>query len=168
MVKDDHNLQEAKNPENVQEKRDLNAKAIVLFGGFLLAACLVAIVILGGLFSYFLRREMGLDQSSSPLSVANRRTLPPEPRLQLAPGHEKSPMQDLTDLRAAEDAILNSYGWVQQPSGIVHIPIEEAKKLLLARGLSVRHAPSGISPENHHEQLPAVSSSGRVVSAGRP
>ena len=40
--------------------------------------------------------------------------MPPEPRLQT------NPKQDLRDLRAAEDKVLNSYGWVDRNRGIVY------------------------------------------------
>ena len=58
--------------------------------------------------------------------------MPPEPRLQI------HPREDLQDLRASEDAILNSYGWVDKNAGIVRIPIDEAMKLILQRGLPAR------------------------------
>ena len=46
--------------------------------------------------------------------------LPPEPRLQ------NHPREDLLALRRAEDAVLNSYGWVDRTAGIVRIPIDQA------------------------------------------
>ncbi len=57
--------------------------------------------------------------------------LPPEPRLQAAPP------ADMKAFRAHEDAILNSAGWVDEAAGVAHIPIEDAKTLLLESGLPV-------------------------------
>ena len=37
----------------------------------------------------------------------------------------------LADLRAAEASELESYGWVDQPKGVVRLPINEAMKLAL-------------------------------------
>ena len=37
----------------------------------------------------------------------------------------------LADLRAAEASELKSYGWVDQPKGVVRMPIAEAMKLTL-------------------------------------
>lgn len=37
----------------------------------------------------------------------------------------------LRDLRAREAAAANSYGWVDQPKGIVRVPIERAMQLTL-------------------------------------
>jgi hypothetical protein len=56
--------------------------------------------------------------------------LPPEPRLQ------DHPREDLATLRAQEDADPHSYGWVDRNAGVVRIPIEQAMKLTLERGLA--------------------------------
>jgi hypothetical protein len=42
----------------------------------------------------------------------------------------------MLEMRERENRILNSYGWVDQQSGVAHIPIEEAKKLMLERGMA--------------------------------
>jgi hypothetical protein len=58
--------------------------------------------------------------------------VPPEPRLQ------EHPREDLSELRAREDEILSSYGWVDRNAGVVRIPIDAAMKLTLERGLPAR------------------------------
>jgi hypothetical protein len=59
----------------------------------------------------------------------------PQPQLQVAP------IPDLKAFRADEDKVLNSYAWVDQPKGIVRIPIDQAIDLLAKRGLpSIRQA----------------------------
>jgi hypothetical protein len=40
----------------------------------------------------------------------------------------------LRALRAAENAILEHYGWVDRDKGVVHIPIDRAMDLLAERG----------------------------------
>jgi hypothetical protein len=55
--------------------------------------------------------------------------LPPEPLLQ------RNPAEDMQEMQAENEAILNSYGWVDQEAGIVRIPIEQAMELTLERGL---------------------------------
>jgi hypothetical protein len=44
----------------------------------------------------------------------------------------------LAKFRGQETKTLESYGWMDQAGGVVHVPIEEAKKLLLQRGLPAR------------------------------
>ncbi|MCL6508251.1 MAG: hypothetical protein K6T59_14635, partial [Bryobacteraceae bacterium] len=61
--------------------------------------------------------------------------LPPAPRLQV------DPATDLENLRKAEAAVLNSYGWVDRKAGIVRIPIDRAMEVLAERGLPARSRP---------------------------
>ena len=41
-------------------------------------------------------------------------------------------------MRAQEEARLNSYGWIDEENGIVHIPIERAMDILAKQGLPAR------------------------------
>ena len=54
---------------------------------------------------------------------------PPGPRLQT------NPASDLGRFRAEEGRRLNTYYWVDQQKGIVHIPIEQAMKKLANTGI---------------------------------
>ena len=47
---------------------------------------------------------------------------------------------NLAAFRAHEDQTLTTYGWVDRGAGVVRIPIERAKDLLLERGLATRGA----------------------------
>jgi hypothetical protein len=67
-----------------------------------------------------------------PLAASHEQRLPPEPRLQT------NPREDLLTLRQAEEQRLQSYGWVDKDAGIARIPIEEAMRLTLERGLPAR------------------------------
>jgi hypothetical protein len=53
----------------------------------------------------------------------------PEPRLQT------DPPDDLAKLRAREQKELDTYYWIDRDKGIVHIPIDEAMKQVVARGI---------------------------------
>ena len=61
-------------------------------------------------------------------------------------------------LRPGEDAILNSYGWVDQKNGIARIPIDRAIDILAARGLPAR--PTSTATNGEGEAIPSYSSSG--------
>src|SRR5580700_9830606 len=56
----------------------------------------------------------------------------PTPRLQADDGNE-----DLVNLHAREDLLLDHYSWVDQSQGKVRIPIERAMELIAQRGLLV-------------------------------
>ena len=81
----------------------------------------------------------------------------PEPKLMTV-----EPMH-LRDVRAAEQQRLHGYGWVDEKAGVARIPIDEAKKLTLERGLAVR--PDPLTDERLGTRRPASgeSSSGRTV-----
>jgi hypothetical protein len=56
----------------------------------------------------------------------------PTPRLQTDDGY-----QEIADLHAREDLLLNNYSWANQSQGKVRIPIERAMELIAQRGLPV-------------------------------
>jgi hypothetical protein len=45
---------------------------------------------------------------------------------------------ELRRMRAAEQAALNSYGWVDKEAGIVRIPVDRAMEILAKKGLPAR------------------------------
>ena len=69
----------------------------------------------------------------------------PEPDLQVASS------RDYQDMRAAEEAQLRSYGWVDREAGIAAIPIERAMEILASRGLPAQKSPAK-SPQSKQEQ----------------
>jgi hypothetical protein len=123
---------------------------VVCFMIGLSVATVIVFLLMTGLFSALASRAGKSEDRPSPLA-GERQKLPPEPRLQLAPTtaeqlekklppniKEDHPLQEIKRVRAEEDAKLSSYGWVDQKSGVVHIPIDEAKRLLLQKGLATR------------------------------
>jgi hypothetical protein len=61
--------------------------------------------------------------------------------LQGSPGSRfelRDPLPEMLELRAQEDALLETPGWIDEDAGRVRLPIERAKELLLERGLAAR------------------------------
>ena len=79
--------------------------------------------------------------------------IPPGPLLQV------QPHQELQDYCAAQQQDVNTYGWVDQQSGVVRIPVERAMELILAEGLPARAASEATGP--------AVRADGRRRHSGR-
>ena len=69
-----------------------------------------------------------------PLAAEPDDRRPPEPRLQ----EFRQSREDLKNLRAAEDADLTGYHWVDRNKNIVRIPVADAMRLTLQRGLPAR------------------------------
>ena len=143
-------------PRGMHEGSEVNTGAVLKFGLGLLLAGVGVYFLANALFIHFNEREARLEAPRSPLLPGGELRLSPEPRLQLAPGHPMHPLEEMKQLRDAEEAVLDSYGWVDQRAGTVRIPIEEAKRLALQKGF-----PS--NPEGKGEPgIPQVSSSGRT------
>jgi hypothetical protein len=73
------------------------------------------------------RHEEGGDPHRPALYFSEERRQPEGVQLQNAPFH------DLEVLREHEAQFLHGYGWVDQAAGVVHIPIEQAMRLYIAR-----------------------------------
>ena len=68
-------------------------------------------------------------------------------------------------VRAKEDPILYSYGWVDKNAGIAHIPIQRAIDIVAQKGLPAR--PSSAQPARDQGlTLPSYSSSGTQPVSG--
>jgi hypothetical protein len=129
-------LESIDQPSVHHEESDVNIRAIFGFGGALLVAAIVIHLAMWGVFVYFDDREADRSAAPSPLAPTEVRQ-PPEPRLQTAP------REDAARFRAEEDAILTGYSWIDREAGTVRIPIDEAMKLTLQKGLPVRESAGG-------------------------
>ena len=114
------------------ETSDASVGAVFAFGLALMIAGGIVLFLVWLLFGYFKGREAGSGAPEFPLAIEQQNRLPPEPRLQT------NPKQDLIDMRAKENETLYSYGWVDKTRGVVRIPIDEAMKLTVERGLPSR------------------------------
>ena len=151
------NPDQTRSPEaKHQPISDVDAWSVIKFGLGLVFACLLVYLSMSYLWNYFNDREARSETPPSPLISSDTLRLPPEPRLQLSPGHKIHPLEELKQLRASEDVLLNSYGWVDQEAGTVRIPIDLAKQLILEKGLP--SSPAEISDLGH----PRVSGSERT------
>jgi hypothetical protein len=136
----EHASHEGDHADVHREESDVNIRAIFGFGAGLAALGAVVAVVVWLLFGYLTRREdITSGARAYPLAAGQEERLPPEPRLQT------NPKQDLKDLRAAEDDTLNNYRWVDRNAGVVRIPIDEAMRLTLQRGLPARQLPQEVS-----------------------
>ena len=120
------------NPTVHHETTDVNIRAIFAFGAGLVVSAVIISFVVWVLFKYFEAREARRVTPEYPLAATQEQRKPPEPQLQT------NPREDLQQLRAEEEQILNSYGWVDKNAGVVRIPIEEAMKLTVQRGLPSR------------------------------
>ena len=95
---------------------------------------LVAHVFLWWLFGVYERQNQRAQTQAYPMAAGQQNRLPPSPRFQ------ENPQQELQELRAKQKALLEGYGWVNKEAGIARIPIEDAMKIVVERGLPAREA----------------------------
>ena len=125
------------------ERRDIGVGGVLYFLAGLVAAGLLVHFVVSGFYSYLEKRWSAEQSPISPLvekAPTDTRhvqrdypqTVFPTPRL------EEDERGQLNGIRIEEENTLNSYGWVNQKAGVVHIPIDRAMDLIAEKGLPVR------------------------------
>jgi len=120
-------MDENRHPHIGHETTDVNVWAVGKFAIGLVVVCVVSIALLFGLLKFFQSRE-----ETSVANTVEPTKMFPQPQLQ------KTPIPDLKAIRAEEDKLLNGYAWVDQPKGVVRIPVDRAIEVLAQRGLPSR------------------------------
>lgn len=141
-----------RNPEVTFESRDLSSRGVL---GFLVGLAIAAVLIhliLWGIYKYVARQSISPVATQNPIRTSNSemRQVGGDPQVVFpAPRLQADPVADMNKLRAHEDEILNSYGWADQASGKVRIPIDKAIGVVAETGLPTRPAqapPAGAKP----------------------
>lgn len=154
-------LEQMHNPNVHHEPSDVNARALTKFGITFVLAGIVTLCLVWFVFDYFVGREAAKGPPPSQGIDVDARRLPPEPRLQSAPA------RDLAQMRAAEDQILNSYGWLDRGQGTVRIPISRAMELVAREGLPARQQSGPLTTDS--ATVPTASGLGPIMTqAGGP
>jgi hypothetical protein len=139
------------NPEMDFEREDLAPRPILIFLIALAFGCVLVALVLKGMYSYLETYENRRQPPQSPLaqpSAGETRVVSPEDVAKFPqPRLESNERLEINDFRVQEEKVLNSYGWVDQQAGVMHIPIERAMQLLAQRGLPTR-AQSGTAPSS--------------------
>ena len=142
-------------PGSTYEHTDAHVGPMIQFGLWLSISTVVVVVGLAGMYWLLIRESTErVDTRRYPLAVNGR--LPAEPRLQQFPRNE------LFEFRMKEEAELHSYGWVDKNAGTVHIPIDDAMRLMLERGAFISR-PQDFSAAAQADLFPSDASSGRVL-----
>lgn len=153
------------NPDVLHELSDVNTGPIYKFGFWMIVIIVGTGVLMWLLYAVLEDREIAQDPPKAALERPKSEILPPEPRLQLAPGHEVHPLDEMAEMKVQQKNLLSSYGWVDKSNGTVRIPIATAKELLLQRGLPVAVA-IGTTDSAGVQQSADASMYGRAVPSG--
>jgi hypothetical protein len=146
---------ETKEPSRF-ERRDVPTRPIWIFVAGLLFVMLVTLIAITAMQYWFMGYGMPPRAEPPSLNPPAHATLPSEPRLEAVPGGA------LREMLARDNAQLNSYGWLDENAGAVHIPIQRAMELVQSR-LPVAAEDAAKRFEDAGNDLPSSSSSGRVM-----
>ena len=135
-------------PKVDYQRGDVNIRSVVIFGVGLALATGFSLLLMWILFVQLESREAGLAEDLQPPTRVAREgeRSPPEPILQGSPGSKfelRDPRVEMEAFQLSQEEWLAGFGWVDEKAGVVRIPIDRAKKLLLERGLPVREAEAG-------------------------
>lgn len=131
------------NPEVAHEESDVNVRALAGFVVALFVVAAIVHVLMWGLLVWFQKEAAENDPIVSPLarpaadmpsSLVNNPFFGPTEGPQLLT-NEPSVLQKH---RQTEADALGTYGWVDEKTRVARIPIGEAKKLIVQRGLPAR------------------------------
>jgi hypothetical protein len=147
-------------PGSTYEHTDANVWVIVRFLFWLAISAVIIHVGLGLLYALLIERAEETGEARYPLVATQEERLPPTPRLQ------QFPAKEVYEFRVGEEAFLEGYGWMNKEAGIVHIPIEDAMRLMVERGLPSRSPADGAAVETPG-MMPSDASAGRVMERRR-
>jgi hypothetical protein len=116
-------------PDAEYEHTDIEPSLAGKFAVWLGIAMALSGGIVYGTFWLFEGRtqEWNAETQRFPMAVGQVKE-PPAPRLQT------QPFKDVWQLKRDQNEKLSSYGWVDQSTGVVHIPIEDAMRVVAERG----------------------------------
>ena len=127
----------AESPSQRYEERDASFGALIKWGAGLAVTVAMVVVAMWASFDYF---AAPTEKFPAPSLLAGARAPYAGPKLQVhAP-------RDLKEWRAAEEAVLNGWAWVDPDKGIVRIPVGRAIELLAERGLPPKTEIGGTKP----------------------
>ena len=139
-----HDPAELHNEDVAHEHSDVNIRGIIMFAVGLIVVTAAVAVLMAGMFKWLEGQAAKNDPQLSPLTPPAQ-DMPTTTTKSPFFGHARGGTQLLTNepvalhkLRDEEYKKLHRYGWVDGKPGVAHMPIEEAKKLILERGVPVR------------------------------
>lgn len=163
------------NPDVTHEESDVNVRAILQFtlGLFIFGA--IVLVLMWYMLKFFERRQDRQTPPPGPMALTDKERLPPEPRLQGAPGFGvdlgegrredlalKEPTAEMKVVRAQWDRVLKE-GQKDGSGNVVAIPIADAMKQLVEKGQPTRPQTDGQPGITGGIDIPTYQSSGRKM-----
>jgi hypothetical protein len=108
---------------------EIDVKSIAIFTFGLTVVTLIFLALMWAMGIIFKEAEEAKDRPPPAMAEALADPIPPGPRLQ------PTPPRDMDELRAQDQEMLSTYGWVDQTRGVARIPIDRAMSIVVEKGL---------------------------------
>ncbi|MGI8955347.1 MAG: hypothetical protein ACR2II_00315 [Chthoniobacterales bacterium] len=109
------------------EKKDADMISLAMIAALLLLIIAVCLLVCWGILHVFNRSRAAHERPRT--HAVEEVAQMPQPQLITEPGKEWS------EVRLREQTKLRTFGWVDRQAGVARIPISEAMKLLVERGM---------------------------------
>lgn len=165
------------NPDVSHEASDVDVRSIIRFVAGLFVLTVVSFVLMKLLYNVLEDRAAKADPPPRPMALTEKERLPPEPRLQAAPGFGvvmgegkepinlqlREPQAEYNELSKIWKKVLD--GEADPRTGKVSMPIEEAMKRVVEDGSLRGRAPADNQQQMgiHGIDVPSYQSSGRMT-----
>ena len=148
-------------PGSTYEHTDANVWIIVKFLFWLAVSAVIIHVGLGFMYAMLIERAEETGERRYPLAAAQGRAAAADAAPAAVPTKRALRVPSSGKRRFSK-----GYGWMNKEAGIVHIPIEDAMRLLVERGLPSRTPADGAALETPG-MMPSDASAGRVMERRR-
>lgn len=167
-----------RNVEVTHETSDVNVRAVLTFAVVLALSTIAVGAGILMLFKYF-NAQQAKAPGPGPMALPASERLPPEPRLQGAPGFQlklengqtvnlekAAPQEEYRELRRQWEENLKT-GLKDQSGNTVGIPIKDAMKKIVSQGLPTRTKGPVGKLDDYAISMPTAASSGRETEKKR-
>jgi hypothetical protein len=123
------------------EATDVKSSSIFKFLTYLGITVIVSFFLSLGIYKGLISYWTSSYDAPAPMREAGPH-FPPEPRMQGMPGHLTDPQHDMREKVEADTKANNELSWVDKNAGIAQIPVKDAMKLIVEKGLPAVSAPA--------------------------
>ena len=165
--------------EKPYEQNVIGLKGIIYFGVGLFLLMSITFGLMWALYGVLEENAKAEKTSTNPLQMTDREKLPPEPRLQVAPGFKvegdggpvtlelKAPQAEYWELKKQWERVWRDGSRDQRTGTVLSMPIDKAKEALLQRQLKAKSGPEAEKVGKDSAFYIGDAASGRVANVRR-
>jgi hypothetical protein len=172
-----------KNPDVTHEASDVNVSGVAKFVLGLTVMGVFVFVLMWAMFGFLSKQEEEKAPKPGPMAMSPQERLPPDPRLQAAPGfgvklengewvplEKREPQAEYRVLREQWDSDLSCWGGPERTHLTVCVPIDQAMQKVVGLPSRVKKIPEegpGWQADYYGIDRPTAASSGRMTEKGK-